>query len=116
MDSEMGYSTHHCLLLTLDKWKLAFDNNQVLLKDLLKSFDYLIHDLLIAKLYSYGLRLTFLRLPSDYLSSRKQRIKVENVFSKRQNFKTGVATPMKLKYRLCNQISERTIYTTFKLV
>ena len=51
------------------------------------------------KLHSYGLSLTLLlllsltslRLLSDYLSNRKQRIKVENVFSKWQNIETGVA-------------------------
>ena len=32
------------------------------------------------KLHSYGLSLTSLRLLSDYLSNRKQRIKVENIF------------------------------------
>ena len=55
----------------------------------LKSFR-LSHDLLIGKLHSYGLSLTYLRLLSDYLSNRNQRIKVEKVFSKWQNIETGV--------------------------
>ena len=53
-------------------------------------FDCLSRDLLIAKLHSYGLSLTSIRLLSDYLSNRKQRIKVENVFSKWENIETGV--------------------------
>ena len=96
-----GCSTQHCLLLMLEKWKLAVDNNEAfgaLLTDLSKAFDCLSHDLIIAKLHSYGLSLTLLlllsltslRLLSDYLSNRKQRIKVENVFSKWQNIETGV--------------------------
>ena len=88
-----GYSTQHCLLLMLEKWKLTVDNNEVfraLLTDISKAFDCLSHDLLIAKLYSYGLSLTSLRLLSDYLLNRKQRTKVENVFSKLQNIETGV--------------------------
>ena len=88
-----GYSTQHCLLRILEKWTFAVDNNEAfgaLLTDLSKAFDCLSHDLLIAKLHSYGLSLTFLRLLSDYLSNRKQRIKVENIFSKWQNIETGV--------------------------
>lgn len=45
------------------------------------AFDCLSHDRLIAKLSLYGLSLTSQRLLSDYLSIRKQRIKVENIFS-----------------------------------
>ena len=54
-------------MLILEKWKLAADNNEVfgaLLTDLSKAFDFLSHELLIAKLYSYGLSLTPLRLLS----------------------------------------------------
>ena len=35
--------------------------------------------------------LTLQRMLSDYLSNRKQRIKVENVFSKWENIKTGIS-------------------------
>ena len=88
-----GYSTQHCLLPLLEKWKISVDNNEAfatLLTVLLKAFDCLSHDLITAKLHSYGLSLTSLRLLSDYLSNRKQRIKVENVFAKWQNTETGV--------------------------
>ena len=76
-----------------EKWKLAVDNNEsfrALLTDLSKTFDCLSHNLLTAKLHSYGLSLTSLRVLSDYLSNCKQRIKVENVFSKWENIETGV--------------------------
>ena len=88
-----GYCTQQCLLLMLDKWKLAVDNDEVfgaLLIYSSKAFDCLSHDLLIAKLYSYGLSLESLGLLSDCLSNCKQRIAVENVFSKRQNIETGI--------------------------
>ena len=76
----------------LVKWKLAVDNNEAfeaLLTDLSKAFDCLSHDLFIAKLHSYGLSLTSLRLLSDYFI-KSQTTKVEKVFSKRQNNETGV--------------------------
>ena len=44
-----GCSTRYCLLLMLEKWKLAVDNNKVfgtLLTDLSKAFYRLSHDLL----------------------------------------------------------------------
>ena len=85
-----GYNTQHCLLLMLEKWKLAVNNNEAfgdLLTDLSKAFECLSSDLLIVKLDSYSLSWTSL---SCYLSNCKQQTKVENVFSKWQNIETGV--------------------------
>ena len=70
-----GYGTQHCLVLMLEIWKGATDNNKAfgaLLTDLSKAFDCLSHDLLIAKLHAYGLDIDSLNIPQDYLSSRKQ--------------------------------------------
>ena len=53
-----GYGTQHCLLLMLDIWKRATDNNETfdaLLTHLSRAFDCLSHDLLIAKLHAYVL-------------------------------------------------------------
>ena len=73
-----GFSTQHCLLLMIEKWKHAVDNGKVfgtLLTDLSKAFECLCHDLLMAKLNAYGLSLSALKLIHSYLQKRKQRTK-----------------------------------------
>ena len=79
-----GFSTQHCLLLMIEKWKEAVDKDQsfgALLTDLSKAFGCLSYDLLIAKLHSYGISLASLKLLTDYLTNRKQRTKVETSYS-----------------------------------
>ena len=51
------------------------------LMDLSKAYDYLRHDLLIAKLAAYGFADSTTSLISDYLSKRYQRVKIGSVFS-----------------------------------
>ena len=46
--------------------------------DLSKAFDYLSHELLIAKLEAYGFDEKSLKLIYNYLSNCKQRVKVNN--------------------------------------
>ena len=60
-----GFSTQQCLLAMLEKWKRSADNSKIfgaLLTDLLKAFDCLDHELLIAKLNASGFSLTALKL------------------------------------------------------
>ena len=67
------YSTQHCLLVLLEKWKPTADTvkyTEALLTDLSKVFDCLPHDLSVAKLYAYGLNKKILRLIQIYLSNR----------------------------------------------
>ena len=52
-----------------------------MLTDLLKAFDCLNHELLVAKLNAYGFTLPALKLVHDYLSDRKQRTRVNNSYS-----------------------------------
>ena len=88
-----GYSTQHCLILMLEKWRKALDNRNhagALLTDLSKAFDCLNHGLLIAKLDAYGFNYSSLALIFNYLSDRKQRTKVNNSFSTWSDIKTGV--------------------------
>ena len=68
-----GIGTKHCILLILEKWKKALDNEVfgALLTDLSKAFDCLNNELLIAKLQAYDLSLSYLKLVHDYLLNRK---------------------------------------------
>ena len=81
------------MLLRIEKWEEAADKDQffrVSLTDLSKAFECLSHDLLIAKLHSYGISLASLKLPTDYLTNRKQRTKVETSYSSWEDIKHGV--------------------------
>ena len=49
--------------------------------DLSKAFNYLLHDLILAKLCAYGLSANTCDFLNSYLSNRKQRVKVEQFCS-----------------------------------
>ena len=49
--------------------------------DLSKGFDTINHDLLLAKLKSYGFSLNALKLMHSYLNNRKQQVQINNIFS-----------------------------------
>ena len=88
-----SYSTQHCLLSTLEKWKRAVDNRKVfgiLLIDLSKAFDCLSHELLLAKLHAHGFSLSALRLIHSYLTNREQRTKINSNYSSWEEILLGV--------------------------
>ena len=58
--------------------------------DLSKAFDCLHHELLIAKLIAYGFDIKSAKLIQQYLSNRKQRIKVGNAYSSRKEIFYGI--------------------------
>ena len=87
------YSTQHALLHMIEKWRHCLDNSgavAAVLMDLSKAYDCIPHDLLIAKLYAYGLDTSALNLLHSYLSNRKQRVKVNNCFSDWVNVIFGI--------------------------
>ena len=61
-----------------------------LLTDLSKAFDCLNHELLIAKLNAYGFTLPALKLIHNYLSNRKQRVRVNDSYSLWQDILFGI--------------------------
>ena len=58
--------------------------------DLSKAFDCLNHEVLIAKLETYGFDTPSLNVVLNYLSNRKHRTKINNTFSKWVNITSGV--------------------------
>ena len=58
--------------------------------DLLKAFDTLNHDLLLAKVAAYGLDNSAVNFMRSYLTNRLQRCKINNSFSEWAKISTGV--------------------------
>ena len=61
-----------------------------LLTDLSKAFDCMTHDLLIAKLHALNFDMNALNLIFDYLTERKQRVKINSSFSSYLDIFQGV--------------------------
>ena len=87
------YSCQHSLLRLIEKWKTCLDNKGIIgtvLIDLSKAFDLIDHNLLIAKLSAYGFDILSLNFLASYLCGRKQRIKLNGIFSVWEDILSGV--------------------------
>ena len=92
-DFPEGFSAQHCLLVMIDKCQKAADNKKVfgaLPTDLLKAFDCICHDLLVAKLHAYVLSLPALKIIQDYLLNQKKRTKIGLSYSIWENIISGI--------------------------
>ena len=77
----------------LEKWKRVLDKGEyvsALFLDLSKAFDTINHDLLIAKLKTYGFSKEALKLMKSYLMNRKQKVQINNKFSSERDVMAGV--------------------------
>ena len=77
----------------VDEWKNALDRKYItgaIFMDLSKAFDYLSHGLLIAKCHAYGVTVPACELLADYLSQRKQRVKIGSARSSWADLPEGV--------------------------
>ena len=81
------------LLRLVEDWRKALDNHKyvaAILMDLTKAFDCLPHSLLLGKLSAYGLSDKSCSLVSNYLSNRKQQVKLEPHYSEWADIVRGV--------------------------
>ena len=77
----------------VDEWKSALDKKYItgaVFMDLSKAFDCLPHGLLIAKCHAYGVTVPACELLADYLSQRKQRVKIGSARSSWADLHKGV--------------------------
>ena len=87
---------HGCqtiVLKLLEDWKKSLDKKDyaaAILMDLSKAFDCLPHDILLCKLSAYGLNRKSVSLIENYLSNRKQQVKIEGNVSDYEDVVKGV--------------------------
>ena len=77
----------------IEKWRQSLDRREhygALLTDSSKAFDCLSYDLLIVKLYAHGFDIPALRLLHNYLTNRKQRVKIDSTFSSWEEILFGI--------------------------
>ena len=73
-----GQSTQQVLVPLIEEWWKRLNNNNYLgavIMNLSKAFDYIFHDLVIAKLAAYSLSLSDLKLMLSFLSHCQQCVK-----------------------------------------
>ena len=83
-----GYSTEQAILELSDGLKTAIDNREItcgLFLDFSNAFDTVNHEILLSKLYKYGIRGTPLEWFKDYLTNRQQYVRIGNIDSEKLN-------------------------------
>ena len=79
-----GFSTQYALSTLIERWKFCRDKQGfagALLMDLSKAFDTINHELLIARLHTYGFSIDALEVPLSYLQDRWKRVKINTTIS-----------------------------------
>ena len=79
-----GRSTTHALVDMMHHWHGAVDKGQsvrAVFVDFSKAFDHVDHNILVAKMYRFGLSDTVMRWMCDFLRCRTQRVKIGDVLS-----------------------------------
>ena len=89
-----GYSSQQAFISLTKNWKKSLDKKGyggAALRVLSKTFDTIKHDLLLAKLNSYGFSKKALKLIHNYSRNRWHRIKINKDFSAWQELLQGVS-------------------------
>ena len=107
-----NYSLQHVIIQLIEEWRKKLDKQfavRAVLTDLSKAFDCIPHDLLIAKLATYGLSEEALVYVLSYLSNRKQCVKINNTYSEFENIITGIPQGSILDLFFVQSINKRLI-------
>ena len=89
-----GFSAEQCLIYMIEKWRTYLDtggHDSALLTDISKPFDYIDHQLLIAKPNAYGLDTDSLYFLPSCLEKMKQRTMVNGSYSNFDDIFSGVS-------------------------
>ena len=87
------HGTHTALLSLTEQWRKELDQHNIIgivSMDPSKAFDTLPHELLVAKLKSYGADGKTTDLVHDYLANRRQRVRLADQFSNWKETSVGV--------------------------
>ena len=79
-----SYGCQHVILRLTELWRKTLDDNNyvgTIAMDLSKAFDCMPHGLLVAKLHAYGVSSKACLFLADYLTNRKQRVKVMDTYN-----------------------------------
>ena len=88
-----GHGTQHALFRLLKAWQKELDESDysaTALMDLSKAYDYLAHDLIIAKFEAYGCNNISFKLFHSYFSNRKQRVKIGSAINEWIDILAGI--------------------------
>lgn len=90
---KVTHATEPAILELTDNLKMSIDNGEFVCSiflDLSKAFDTVNHQILLKKLYRYGIRGSPLLWFTNYLENRLQYVKVDSVVSNPLNIQCGV--------------------------
>ena len=88
-----GHSITQALVEITDRLRLAIDKQELtcgIFIDLTKAFDTVDHNILLQKMFNYGIRGNVQNLFQSYLSNRQQFVQVNKVNSNMKTVKCGV--------------------------
>ena len=88
-----SYSSQHVLLRLIEDWRYCLDQSKlvgIILMDLSKAFDCILHHLLIAKLNAYGVDSSALTYIYSYMKERKQAVRLNETYSMYMDIVSGV--------------------------